>query len=126
MAELKPCGTSAAYRRHLRHGETPCDACTAAEAERGRPEGVPPRKPAEHGTQSKYSAGCRCEPCTVAHREACNRWREAVAGLPAVFFEHGASGYRNYACRCAVCTKANADRCRRDAAQRRAREAARR
>lgn len=71
--ELKPCGTSAAYRRHLRRDETPCEACTAAEAERSRPVGAPPRKKAEHGTQSKYSAGCRCEPCRDAHRESCYR-----------------------------------------------------
>lgn len=29
-AHLKPCGTQAAYMRHLRNGEKPCDACTAA------------------------------------------------------------------------------------------------
>ena len=27
---LKPCGTVAAYRRHLRRREVPCDACLAA------------------------------------------------------------------------------------------------
>lgn len=30
MSALKPCGTPAAYRRHLRNGEDPCDACRAA------------------------------------------------------------------------------------------------
>lgn len=30
MAVLKPCGTPAAYRRHLRNDEDPCDACRAA------------------------------------------------------------------------------------------------
>lgn len=30
MAALKPCGTPAAYRRHLRNDEDPCDACRAA------------------------------------------------------------------------------------------------
>jgi hypothetical protein len=29
---LKPCGTRAAYRRHRRHGETPCQPCRAAAA----------------------------------------------------------------------------------------------
>ncbi len=33
---LAPCGTTAAYARHLRHGETPCDACRKANAERHR------------------------------------------------------------------------------------------
>lgn len=32
----QPCGTVAAYARHLRRGETPCDACRAANAERHR------------------------------------------------------------------------------------------
>lgn len=32
--ELKPCGTPAAYRRHLRHDEEPCEACRAAESAR--------------------------------------------------------------------------------------------
>ena len=30
--ELKPCGTTAAYRRHLRNGEEPCGECLAANA----------------------------------------------------------------------------------------------
>jgi hypothetical protein len=29
---VKPCGTRAAYRRHLNHGEVTCAACCAAEA----------------------------------------------------------------------------------------------
>jgi len=33
-APTAPCGTAAAYRRHLRHGEPPCDACIWAERER--------------------------------------------------------------------------------------------
>lgn len=31
--ELKPCGTHAAYRRHIAHGEDPCEACLEAERE---------------------------------------------------------------------------------------------
>lgn len=30
--ELEPCGTQAAYRRHLKAGEPPCAACRGAEA----------------------------------------------------------------------------------------------
>ena len=30
---LKPCGTVAAYRRHQRNGETPCEPCRAAWSE---------------------------------------------------------------------------------------------
>lgn len=35
-APLKPCGTRAAYARHLKRGEEACDACKAANAERSR------------------------------------------------------------------------------------------
>jgi hypothetical protein len=31
---LKPCGTYAAYARHLRNNEKPCDPCTAANRQR--------------------------------------------------------------------------------------------
>ena len=31
-----PCGTVSAYKRHLRHGETPCAACRAANAAAAR------------------------------------------------------------------------------------------
>lgn len=31
---LKPCGTTAAYRRHKRNGEKPCDACRRAAVQR--------------------------------------------------------------------------------------------
>ncbi len=27
---MAPCGTDAAYKRHLRHGEVPCDSCREA------------------------------------------------------------------------------------------------
>jgi hypothetical protein len=33
QATLKPCGTVAAYRRHLAHNEKPCAACKSARAE---------------------------------------------------------------------------------------------
>jgi len=33
MAEPQPCGTRAAYRRHLRRYEQPCPACREAAAE---------------------------------------------------------------------------------------------
>lgn len=34
--KLLPCGTHAAYLRHLRHGERPCPPCCAAHAENVR------------------------------------------------------------------------------------------
>jgi hypothetical protein len=30
MRPLKPCGTRAAYQRHIANREVPCDACVAA------------------------------------------------------------------------------------------------
>ncbi|VEI13227.1 hypothetical protein [Trueperella bialowiezensis] len=33
---VKPCGTPAAYQRHRRAGEEPCDACRAAQRENSR------------------------------------------------------------------------------------------
>lgn len=32
--QLKPCGTYAAYARHLKHNEKPCEPCTEANRER--------------------------------------------------------------------------------------------
>lgn len=104
--ELKSCGTEAAYRRHLRHGEKPCDACReATNARRRGPDGKP-MQPAQHGTVSKYHSGCRCEECTLANTNRQRAWREAVAGLPPDFVPHGLNGYRNYGCRCATCRAA--------------------
>lgn len=64
--ELKPCGTVSAYQRHLRHGETPCDACREASRDSRREYnlkryGVRERPRAECGTNSGYTA---------------HRWRE--------------------------------------------------
>ena len=39
MRKLRPCGTHAAYARHLRNNEKPCDACT--EANRARRDDAP-------------------------------------------------------------------------------------
>src|SRR5258706_15350130 len=43
---LKPCGTAAAYRRHLRHGERPDAACRFAEAQRARAANLRRKGPA--------------------------------------------------------------------------------
>lgn len=48
---LKPCGTSAAYQRHIRHREVPCRPCVEAHRRRlldyERRRGRKPRYPAE-------------------------------------------------------------------------------
>lgn len=76
---LAPCGTTAAWRRHRRRGEAPCDACRAANSARtkARRSDVPKPAPkarsvAPHGTQAAYVRHWRrgetpCGPCATAH-----------------------------------------------------------
>lgn len=54
--ELKPHGTPAAYQRHLKRGEKPCDACRQANTDRAR---------------SRY----RTDPGNRAYRNAVHRAR---------------------------------------------------
>jgi hypothetical protein len=83
--ELQPCGTPAAYRRHLARGEPTCEACCAAMADRQRqyrpvptirgPYGKP-----QCGTDSGHQVHKRrretpCEPCREAHRAYQQQWR---------------------------------------------------
>lgn len=79
---MKPCGTRAAYFRHLYHGEEPCPEdrealLTAAEARR-RARGAKPRKQLRHGTRTLYQRGCRCEACRWAETEYMAAWRAGV------------------------------------------------
>jgi hypothetical protein len=74
---LKPCGTPAAYRRHLRHREEPCDACRQAELDRGeaarRAQGALPKQSLQPcGTPAAYArhrahGETPCPPCRAAH-----------------------------------------------------------
>jgi transposase-like protein len=77
-----------------------------------RSAGCPiPRRQSEHGTRSRYNAGCRCEACTTVNRVVTyaridETKRRAAAGLVEV--PHGTTnGYRNYGCRCEECTWVN-------------------
>lgn len=63
--DLAPCGTVAAYRRHLRHTGAPvaCDACRAANArltadwkERNAYRSKKPRRPGKPRPKPRYSA----------------------------------------------------------------------
>ena len=75
----------------------------------GDPECVPRRGlNAEHGTCSRYDAGCRCARCraanTARHHEIRERRRRALATAAVT---HGcASTYRNWGCRCEPCHQA--------------------
>ncbi len=71
---LRPCGTQAAYERHLRRREPACRACMDAHAAVNRRPGQPPLaatfKPC--GTEAAYARHLRrrevpCQACTAAH-----------------------------------------------------------
>lgn len=72
--DLMPCGTQAAYQRHLRQGEEPCDACRAANTAYKRSRlFVPPRPLMPCGTAAAYRRHLRygeepCEACREAAR----------------------------------------------------------
>ena len=72
-----PCGTPAAYQRHLRHGEPVDDACRRANTEAKRTPAATAmperRKPIAHGTlagykQHRYRGEQPCADCLTAHR----------------------------------------------------------
>lgn len=66
-----------------------------------------PRVANEHGTPPRYSQGCRCQPCTEAHRVYRTALRRAAGILPKQPAQHGkASTYTQNKCRCAPCTEA--------------------
>lgn len=75
--ELKPCGTPAAYRRHIKRGEEPCEPCRAANTQRKKAGAVTGRtgrrKPIAHGTragyrQHRYRGEEACPACMEAER----------------------------------------------------------
>lgn len=73
---LESCGTEAAYRRHLRHGEEACGGCveahrlTVAENRARRPRGPrPPLQPcgtAAAYQRHRYAGEPACRPCLDA------------------------------------------------------------
>jgi hypothetical protein len=75
---LAPHGTPAAYLRHLRHGDEPCEPCREAnaKAKRGQKATATPgrRKPIAHGTlagyqQHRYRGEDACNDCKRAARD---------------------------------------------------------
>lgn len=73
--QLQPCGTQAAYNRHVRYHETPCDDCLDAHAEymhrwrRGeQPEHQPPPCGTRGGHQRHRRLGeTTCPACRAAN-----------------------------------------------------------
>jgi hypothetical protein len=126
MTELRPCGTRAAYKRHLRHGEDPCDACKEAEYAPKRKGG--PFKQAQCGTQAGYQRHLRlreesCAECCRTNAVAMREDRRSRAMRPDDI-PHGHSGYINWNCRCPICSAAHATKLREYVARRKRREAA--
>ena len=90
--DLLPCGTNAAYGRHLQKGEKPCAACTQAHTEytaerRSTPPDKRRRPEAKCGTPSGATRHWRnkepaCEPCAESRREY-ERQRKAKKKLVA-------------------------------------------
>ncbi|WP_035796387.1 hypothetical protein [Kitasatospora mediocidica] len=76
LKTLRPCGTSAAYARHRRHGETPCEPCRLAnrEAQRRLLDAEHDRlRPIKHGTTGgwhahQYRREAACGACARAYR----------------------------------------------------------
>ena len=88
----KPCGTRAAYQRHLRRGETPDEACTAAkrayDRERSHARGARPRRDAPCGTAAGFERHRRryetpCQACRDALRLYQAQYKARRLGRPA-------------------------------------------
>lgn len=81
---LAPCGTESAYRRHLRWGQPPCNACRVAHSRlqaRYREKGPAPepRELRPCGTDSAYRRHLRkrevpCRLCVDAHAAEVRAW----------------------------------------------------
>lgn len=76
---LKPCGTPAAYHRHLKRRQVPCEKCVEAIREaatrKRREQGIPERGPLKPcGTPAAYKRHIAhgqepCEDCRQARRD---------------------------------------------------------
>lgn len=61
-----------------------------------------------HGTDRKYSSGCRCDKCRAAHNVTAKARRERRQAVPVPDRVHGTTnGYVNYECRCDLCKDAH-------------------
>lgn len=57
LENIAPCGTEAAYNRHRRHGQTPCQECKrAAAAARARRRGAPAKDDTPMGERAPEAA----------------------------------------------------------------------
>jgi hypothetical protein len=81
--DVKPCGTPAAYRRHLRHGERPCESCRQAERRRQQDRYRAPIRQARYqqtervtGWAARRAAAPEWDgqPSYEVYREAAQEW----------------------------------------------------
>lgn len=71
--ELQPCGTNAAYARHKRNGEYPCEPCLAAHAAEVAKYQPPKKLGKRCGTKAGYKKHLR-------HKETpCDKCKKAAA-----------------------------------------------
>ena len=115
----KPCGTNAAYMRHKKNGEEPCEACCIARKAymapyRPKPKGPKPLMGC--GTHAGYKRHIEqrtepCEPCRAAKREYQNaRWIPHPVEIQPCGTYGGYSRHRRYGTPvCEACAQAARD-----------------
>lgn len=84
---LSPCGTPAAYDRHVRNGERIDDACREAHNANNRAKRTRARGPVECGTRRGYQKHRRdgeeaCDACRYANAAADRRLRTTGSTVP--------------------------------------------
>lgn len=72
MIELQPCGTAAAYTRHLRRSEEPCDACREANSSKSKER----RSDKDHAREVTQRNGARIKALWRLAKEYPERYRE--------------------------------------------------
>lgn len=83
--QLQPCGTNAAYQRHVKAGEPADDACLTAHGEymaAWKAGALPPPKPVKCGTETGYRHHRKrqeppCPACREYRRKYMRAWRKA-------------------------------------------------
>lgn len=70
VTDLQPCGTAAAYARHLRRSETPCRPCKDANAQLQRAKAARRRACMGDGDDHRPPATDRPDPSTDRQQEA--------------------------------------------------------
>lgn len=91
--KLKPCGTMAAYYRHQRNGETPCDPCRDARRAYGkeyRKQGDPSRHIDGQDPRNKQLLEKMLRQSTINAKTGCREWTEYIdpAGYGRVYADY--------------------------------------